>query len=261
MFEQANMWTLLARLSFYQNFSHQPQDLAQAEQDAQALMSFCSQDPKKCRGVLVPFTMLYAETQKEEYKNLLENIGQLLLKESYGKGVMSLAAQARELARLYELFPDQRYLEVAQQRLSEAKLVSENDQATLGLDDEICHLVLAQTEMARITGNQEMLGQTTRFFKENKETTVPGEMTLIQPCIESLLVLGQLTDDWQIKAKGLSLLDQLVTARWDGPGLNRSYQEGGFFMGEDKRLINITDTAYMIYLLGFEPSKTYTFRE
>ena len=261
VFAQANMWTILARLGYYQNFSADRQDLTKAEQDAQALMTFCQQDFKQCRAALIPFAMLYSETQKEDYKKLLEEVGELLLEESYGKGVMSLATQARELVWLYEIFVDQGYLNTASQRLSEAKQASENDQATFGFDDEVCHLVLAQTEIGRATSNQVMLEEAIRFFKEGKETQVPGELTLIQPCIESAFILSQTTSDLQAKTKAISLLNQYVTARWYGPGLDRGYQQGGFFMGEDKNLINITDTGYMIYLLGLEPTKSYLFKE
>lgn len=259
MIEPSNMWTILARLAFYQTFSHDPRDLAKAEEDAQALMDFCHLDPRRCMATLISFSKLYAETKKEEYKRFIEKVAQLLLRESYGPDVMSLGNQSRELAWAYELFSDPGYLAMARQRLLEAKATSGTDRLKHGFDDEICYIILAQAEIGRVSADRGMFQEAARFFKEGKERKVPAELTLIQPCIESALILGKLLNDEQIKARGLTLLHEYVSKRWDGPTLERRHQEGGFFMGEDKSLINITDTAYMAYLLGFEPSKLYSF--
>jgi hypothetical protein len=168
--------------------------------------------------------------------------------------------QSRSLARLYEIFADQRYLAIARRRLLAAQNRSREKVKNSNVpDDESCYLVLAQTEIGRVSGDTEMLEKAVAFFSQGREAEIPDTLTLIQPCIESAYLLGESLNNPQLKNRAKQLLEQYVVERWDGPDLGRFYGEGGFAMSKDPSLINITDTGYMVYLLGFDPGLDFTF--
>lgn len=245
-----NMWTALARLGYYQEFSRSPQSLAQAEKDAQIMISDCQANLDSCLATVYPLALLYQETQRSVYQDFLNQLGQRLLVKSYGQDVMALATQARQLAKLYELFGNQDYLKTARQRLAHAQLTAQAHQHRYQRgEDEACYIALAQTEIGKVGNDPKLLSSAQAFFQNQDYYQIPEQMTLIQPCIEAAFLLGQAIGEPTIILQGNQLLEKYVSSRWDG--------QGGFFQGPDKNQVNLTDTAYMIYLLGFEPNKQY----
>lgn len=240
MIEVANMWVILARLSFSQN----PQELVKAEEDAQALINFCRQDEKKCLLTVVPLAELYNKTQKEEYKQFLGELGSLLLKEDSQK-VMQLGYYSRGLTRLYKIFADDQYFIASREMLAKAEAASKANKSKYGRDGEICYLIAAKTEIIETANDRQLKNEVIDFFQKDQEKQVPKQLTLVQPCIESAFRLGQYLNDEKIKVKARQMLDEYVADRGNGAG--------GFYMAESKDITNITDTAYMVYLMGFVP--------
>jgi hypothetical protein len=260
--EAANMWAVLGRVAYYKNFSRDPRLLSQAEADAHTLMAYCRRDMSKCSAVAFPFAELYKETKNDKYLVFLQDLGEMLLEKDLGRGIVQLSGmQSRSLARLYEIFSDQRYLAIARRRLLEAQKRSREEVEKYNApDDESCYLVLAQMEIGRVSGDTEMLEKAVAFFSKGRDADVPDDLTLIQPCIESAYLLGQSLNNPQLKNRAKQLLEQYVVERWDGPDLGRAYGEGGFAMSKDPTLINVTDTGYMLYLLGLDPDLDFTFK-
>lgn len=249
-----NLWTSLARLGYYQKFSYRPDDLAQAEKDAQILIADCQNQLDTCLAVAVPIASLYQETRANVYKNFLNQLGQRLLLKSYGQEVMALATQVRELTKLYQIFKNESYLTTARQRLGQAQLISEAHQHRYQQpEDEACYLALAQAEIGLATNDSQFLNQARTFFQNQEFDRVPRQMTLIQPCVEAAFILSRNLKDQSLNNQANQLLGQIVTSQWNS--------EGGFFQGPDKKQVNLTDTAYMIYLLSFEPNRQYLFNQ
>lgn len=239
MIEQANMWVILARLSY---FSKDPQQLLKAETDAQALLKYCRQDLNRCLLTIIPLSELYAETKKEEYGQVLKDIGGILVKKDSQK-VMQLGYYSRGLARLYKIFADDEYFIASREMLAKAEAASKANESKYGRDGEICYLIAAKTEMIETADDRQSKSEVTDFFQKDQEKQVPKQLTLIQPCIESAFRLGQYLNDEKMNVKARQMLDEYVTGRWNGAG--------GFYMAESKDITNITDTAYMVYLMGY----------
>lgn len=254
--EIVNMWTILGRLGYYRSFSRNPTDLTPAKTDADMLISYCQDDPKKCFGATVSFAELWTETNENKYKQFLDRLGESLLTLN-SNDLMTLGIQTRALGRMYALTHDTRYLDLAKQKLTELTNTSLEYKTQNGKEDFLCYVLLAKSEIGQSANDQTILKETSTVLSNNEETVVSKQLTLIQPCIETAFNLAKYTNDQMMKNKAVQLLKQYVSERWDGPGLGRSYGLGGFAATIDPRFINITDTGYMLYLLSLEQDLSY----
>lgn len=260
--EPANMWVLLARLSFYQNFSHKKRDLLQAETDAQILIDFCNRQKEKCVAVLMPIFKLYQQTGKEKYKNFLKIMGEELLREKEeGNDVMIMGIKAREEALLYQLFSNINYLVNAKRRVFQAKQISQERKQKEGrFSEAACYIVLAEMEISKAARDKSLAKEAAVFLISDKVKQLEeGPLTLIQPCIEAAYESSRFLSDNRLKKIASKMMDKYIINRWDPPILKRRYGEGGFLLGEGETPINITDAGYMVYLLGYEKDKQYLF--
>lgn len=259
MAQVVNLWTMLGRIGYFRVFSQNSADLAQAEADAQALMNYCKTDPGSCYVATASFDELYKETNNTIYKTFMQQIGAGLLQNNASDDPMILGMQARALARLYALTKDKRYADLANKKLPELQAVAKAYTADAGRNDFLCYTVLGQVELGKATNNSALLLQATQSLKNYTNANVVPQLTFIDPCIEAAFILGG--TDTQMQTQGETLLKEYVEKSWDGPKLGRVYQNGGFAMGSDRRYVNMTDTAYMLYLLSFAPGQTYTFAQ
>ncbi len=258
-FEEANMWTMLGYLGYYQNFDKNPQNLSKAVADADSLAAHCREKSNLCLATLTQFSELYKETKNEAYKELLSQLGNLLLNETKTSEMMTLGIHAREFAQLYEIWGDPRFLEASQQRIKTMQAASNKFVEKNGKDNDACYLIAAKYEVSKATNDTDTKQEIKKFFLENREETVSTQMTFIQPCIETAIHFGRDTHDDFMTKTGDALLTKYVQERWDGPGLQRKYQEGGFLMDKERSIVNVTDTGYMLYILSLRPEKTYAF--
>lgn len=257
--EEAAMWPLLARIAYYRSFSNDPSDLNHAKNDAQTLLKFCQQNMQRCLGTVIPMSMFYELTQNQDYKQFLQTLGTLLLEKRIGDDVASLSLQAVELTRLFNLFSTPRYLGRAEQLLGEAKNISLENIGQFGNDQDMCYLILGNVSVGIAAGDQELIDEALSFFEQLDENALSPQLSLRAPCIESAFVLGGVLQNSAVKNQATALLERLVLERWDGPGLGKTFGGGGFFQGEDKRVITISDTSYMVYLISYVPSSHHNF--
>jgi hypothetical protein len=255
----ANMWVILGRVGYYERINPQEQVLDMAEKDAAALLGWCKEKEEECALAAFPILKLYKLRPKEEYLAFINKAGKNLLagRPTY-QVVQSLGMKARVLVHLFEFFGDERYLEEARSTLVKAQKlkIAEEKKYNSPHNDE-CYLTLAESEIGRAGKQEDLLAQAAGFLTAGEYKKVPQELTLIQPCIDAAFILGGLKGGERLIGIGEEILSGLVKERWDGPGIRRQYEEGGFIMGEDPRFINITDTGYMAYLLSLSKNLSY----
>ncbi len=252
MFKTTNAWTALALFSASQILEDSSL-LSQAKTDLNKLEEFCAIDRKECNWVLAQPAIIYQTTQDPELLEFLRLQGETLLSSAPSDNTMLVAIEARELALLYEIFQDTRYIVAAQNRLFLASRGLENNvdlysENTTRFAQASCWVSLANTQYATITNNnQEKLNS--KVFLENgkineyfKNFNSPIE---IQPCIESYVLLGE-------APIAKDLLTKFIEKFYDGEKRKLIYGEGGtaYQPGSELEWIVLTDSSYTEFLLS-----------
>lgn len=251
VFKTTNAWTALALFSASQILDD-PSLLTQAKTDLNKLEEFCAIDRKECNWVLAQPAIIYKTTQDPELLEFLRIQGETLLSSEPSDKAMLTAIEARELALLYELTQDTRYIVAAQNRLllSSQKLDSERDlypSQTLKFSESSCWVSLANAQLASTTQNEQEKNNTKVFLgngRISEHFNYFYQPITIQPCIESYAIIG---DSSQTK----TILMQFIQNFYDGQKRKLIYGEGGTIFQPDteSKLVGLTDSSYTLYLL------------
>lgn len=261
MFQTTNAWTALAHYS-QSIIANSSQELTMAQADLNKLMDWCEPDPKQCLWVLMQPILIYEKTQDAKTLAFLKQEGEVLLSSLPSDNLMLASIETRELAALYKLTDDARYLQsairrmqVAQELLSKAKSIFPENIPPLA--DFACWTTLAQLQTsvndpetrnnARFYLNQRDLIKNFKYFKNPIQ---------IQPCIETYALLGLMDRNSKDKKTASTLLNMFLKDYYDGPSQKIFYGSGGtaFFSRLDKdasaKTVVLTDSAYTVYLIS-----------
>ena len=252
MFETTNAWTALAHFAAYKALGDKS-ELEKANRDLAKLIDWCAPDPKKCLWVLAQPAIIYQDTKDPKILNFLKPQGLALLSSAPSTDTMLVAIESRELALLYEIFQDSKFLSASNNRLSLASR-GLNDQQNIYINTPIkfaeysCWVALANGELSVATKNAEKKNNTLVFLENGKILQNFSNFynpIQIQPCIETYSLIGS-----DVEAK--NLLDKFILGFYDGKKEKLIYGEGGtvFQQKNNSKMIVLTDSAYTIFLLS-----------
>jgi len=261
-YPQTNAWVMLANLGLYDATKEQ-RHLNNAKYEMNVLLNNCKNpDDIYCLWVLVQMSELYKRAKDPDYLDKIQNFADKLLEIKTEEGVMMKGIETREFAVAFSLTGDQKYLDESLNRLktaeeylkSEGVLYVVND---LQVRDFVCSVELAKLELYKVTEDEKYLNDVKTFF-DSADVGTHGEdlyqLTVIQPCIESLLTLYFETGDVKYWNQALNLTYYMITYRWDSPlNMAKKYNgDGGFLFQtyQNENMKTVTDTGYAIYLLS-----------
>lgn len=251
MFETTNAWTALALFSGSQILDD-PQLLDEANKDLVKLQEYCAQDRTQCNWVLAQPAIIYQATENLELLEFLKLQGEILLTSPPSDDAMLTAIEARELALLYEITQDTRYIVAAQNRLNLAsqKLNDQPDlypETTQRFAQSSCWVSLANAEISKTTQNSQGDTNTQAFLQngniEENFKSFPSPID-IQPCVESYALSGN-------SSQTNTLTEKFIQNFYDGKERKLIYGKGGsvFQPYTDSRFVVLTDSAYTGFLL------------
>jgi len=267
-FHTTNAWTSLANTGLFAATSDKSY-LKNAKRDADVLIDWCGDKTDECLWVLVQIVELYKATDDVKYLNFLTNAGDVLLETPVFEHGMISAIESRELALLYELTGDTKYLDESLVRLDKSKSLAESSQTLYAFEDflvhdTVCWNVLAESELYAVTQDNKHLENVNLFFTKSNVKTYANQLIFlsnIQPCIESLLTLYDATGDVKYKEDAIAMAEYVVTNTWDSSESKKNYGEGAFLMESGSTVNSLTDSGYMVYLLSKLKSEKFRILE
>jgi len=267
IYPTSNSWTALSNLGIYK-MTGDGSRLDRAKADADKLIEWCSADPRMCLWVLSQVSELEKETGDSKYSSFLMSQGEMLLSidddtdsEIVGQrnSRMMLGIEARELAQIYGLAKDQRYIDEAERRIQESASDSLPDVTVVYEFDGnkyttmSCWTHLANAQIAEATGDGAYTQRVESFlsaFKPAQNVVYMSFMTDLQPCAELYQMAADLTGKDEYRSAAASMASSMLDRLWDTP-------ENIFANGNDAVLTSsashvdtITDNAYMVWLLS-----------
>lgn len=256
-FHTTNAWTSLAYTGLF-SATRDKSYLDNAKRDADVLIDWCTDKTSECLWVLVQIVELYKVTNDVKYLNFLTNTGDVLLETPAFEHGMISAIESRELALLYELTGDTKYLDESLVRLGKSKSLAESSQILYAfgdfeVHDTVCWNVLAEAELYAVTQDDKYLENVDLFFTKSNVKKYTNQLIFlsnIQPCIESLLTLYDATDDVKYKEDAIAMAEYIITNTWDSAESKKTYGEGAFLMESGSTLNSLTDSGYMVFLLS-----------
>lgn len=276
--KNANAWATLAHLAVYR-IGGDTKLLEKAEQDFEPLLTVCRQDSKGCLWILVQLYELNKETNLK-YRDDLVFLGEHLLENSYLDRADSLdsqatamltAIEAKELALLYQGTNNTAFLNEAIKRTREAEALIKRQTTNYFLTDgqmkrgqgqDVCWQKLAALELARATGDNSWVQEAKSFFDSPKfihdGQSAVLSLTAVEPCVESLYTLFELTTENQYRDLARQIMKNLVAnygfeqkeGQWFylASGPVRNFQ----ITFQDNPNVTITDNAYFLHLLSLD---------
>jgi len=273
VYTQSGAWAVLAYSSLYKATGNQ-QYLQKMESDADDLIDACDGNEEECMWILAQMIKAYQTSQNADYLAFVKNLGDRLLAHDDEKDVMLSGIEAREFALLYELTGEQKYLNAAKARLEKSKaawketpednnlVVYSNGQ--FNLYRFACWTELGEVEIARVANDNQALANVINFVSSAKLDQNYRNLeilTAIHPCTETLLSLYKQTADEQYYDQAKTLMQYVVTYRWDSPLLiSTKYNGDGAYLFDlytGDNLKTVTDSGYMIYLLSQMPNDQF----
>ena len=267
VFQTSNAWTALAYLAAYQHTNEQIY-LDQAKTDLNKLIEWCTRDLSQCQWVLVQTVRVYEQTKNQNVLTFLQQVGEYMLSHpsADNKQPMLTSIEARELAMLYGLTKDQRYIDEAQNRLVKARQELDTEDPSIfrrgGFPESVhvCWYSLGELEVAKQKPDPLRL-ITLRNFIDHASLpryynafAYPVE---IQPCIELYYELYKTTSQTNYQKAGDYLLSLFTIDFWDNEKNKKYYGEGGTLMNGhpslveiDGKYVSITDSAYTVFLMN-----------
>jgi len=265
-FPQTNAWTSLAYLSGYQVLGEQKY-LDLAKRDMDRLILHCESKPEDCLWVLVQAGKLYQETGDSHYLDFLKKEGGMLLGTQSSSQELLLDIEIRELAILYGVTGDSRYLEEAQKRLklsednfNQREFLYKTEEQFL-YPQKACWQTLAKIELGKQTEDKTYFEEVKAFLDKAKVMAnferFPHPIE-IQPCMETYFELAKATGGRKYYQEGRNLLEKFVTTFWDGKDAKLIYGEGGTIFNPyparltyAQKYVVLTDGSYSLYLLSY----------
>lgn len=258
-----NAWTALAFASGYKVFNEGKYiDLADA--DIEALYTYCQQNKSQCLWVLWQLDKISDFVKSDLARSLYLQLGDELMVTSQKDDLMLLSIEVRELAQLYRLTNDNRFLTEAENRYASAKenftkqpIVYQTGESVF--PHHACWFTLAALELSQITQNNQESADARNFIDQAAieqnfdKFQYPVE---VMPCLETYFVLSQ-TYSNSYYGSFQTLMDKFSNKAFDGAGKNLLYGKGGIIFdlkgnknSREGNLVNLTDSAYMAYLLS-----------
>mgnify|MGYP001245270707 CR=1 FL=1 len=256
-FHTTNAWTSLANTGLY-SATGDKNYLNNAKKDADVLIEWCADKTSECLWVLVQINELYKTTNDAKYLDFLTNAGDVLLETPAFEHGMISGIEARELALLYELTGDTKYLDESLVRLDKSKSLADSSQILYAfggfeVHDTVCWNVLAEAELYAVTQDDKYLENVNLFFTKSNVKKYTNQLIFlsnIQPCIESLLALYAATGDVKYKEDAIAMAEYVITNTWDSAESKKAFGEGAFLMESGSTLNSLTDSGYMVFLLS-----------
>lgn len=251
--EEDVAWVILARLAYYQKFSHDPADLKMAESDMSILLSHCRKNTDACASLPLALAQLYTITKNDTYQYFLRTLP-LPSPDPATLDVSGLALASRALAA-------QGKTESAGQFLQRAWKQAEQERVewTETTYPYVCDLALASADIAPLFPSSSYLADAFDSIRQYPLYAYSTQTGMSATCLESAFLLGESLSDPTILQEAEHLLQALVAERWDEPGYPRAFGEGGFLSDENSQAVTISDAAQMLIVLSHAPQKIYRF--
>jgi lantibiotic modifying enzyme len=273
VYTQSGAWVVLVYSSLYKATGNQ-QYLQKMSSEADDLIKSCDGNEDECMWVLVQMIKAYQTSQNPDYLAFVKNLGDRLLTNNENKNIMMGGIEAREFALLYELTGEQKYLNEARVRLEKSKAAwketPEDNNLVVYSDGQFnlyrfaCWTELGEAEIARVANDNQALANVINFVSSAKLDQNYRNLeilTAIHPCTETLLSLYKQTADKQYYDQAKTLMQYVVTYRWDSPlSIATKYNGDGAYLFDPytgDNLKTVTDTGYMIYLLSQMPNEQF----
>lgn len=257
-------WAAYALLGAYQSYAN-PQYLSDALKETLALRTTCQNGNKECLWVLVQVVAVYDATQNPALLTFLKEQGELLLTTTDSNPMLK-SIEARELALLYRLTLDKRYMDEAVKRANDVHVMFNDSnkhtrRSPYPYPMESCWYMLANYEIMKYLTPDAQKNYSADIynfinnaqFEENWESFVhPVE---IQPCIELTARMAAFTKYQKAADLSVKLWTMFVNDFWDSADKNINLGEGGTRYKKGPvttdpvtRLVVLSDTAYTVYL-------------
>lgn len=261
----SNAWAALAYLGGYQILGEQKY-LSLATRDILKVKDYCTNNPQNCLWVIWQIEKVYEINKDPQILELLNTLGPVLLSSGPNDNLMLLATEVRELAGLYKITGDQRYLDEATNRLSLAKSSFNKEHAIYQkmenqFTNYACWFTTGSLELAKITNDDKETADVRIFITQ---ADIPNNYFYFQyplqfqPCLETYYMLYDKNGLKKYYDNFTSLTELFLDAAFDSAQNKHLYGEGGIIFNlmpqpqgqESQNLVNITDTSYMVYLLS-----------
>lgn len=250
--EDMNTWIILARLAYYDAFSHDPADLQMAAADAEALFSYCRTTTDGCLAAPIAFTRLYGTTNDDTYRRMTNNVLSLPI-DLEQLDVTGLALEA--WSRSTQMQPDTALQPL---RMAETQAAQESEEWAGSLYPYTCDLTRAQIAVAQSLGLSEKLAEAVTVLRRQPLQEFSTQTGVLAGCVESAFLLGDLLNDPELTQQAADILGHLVAERWDEPGYPRAFGEGGFLSDEGSDTITVSDAAHILITLSYAPQQVYS---
>ena len=156
----SNSWAALGQYSAYK-ISLDKSYLDNAKSDLNNLLSWCEDAKNDCTYLLSQPIVINEDLKDKKISDFIEKQGEKLIANKPEEHLMLSAIEVKELAQLYGVFKDEKYLNEATQRLAvvEKNLQKESVNPQTGavsLPNFACWVSLAQVELGK--AKNEMIG-------------------------------------------------------------------------------------------------------
>jgi len=258
-----NSWTTLAYLAAHKVFQDQSY-FEQAREDSQNLLAFCREEDLGCQFDLQGLIELYNIAPSEDILEFLQDSGEELLTNPPSDS-LTLNIAARELAQLYQLTDDARFvneaknqLELAEEKSKDYRLLYTLSNSSLSgeqveVHGDVCWNTLAGLEIHKVSGEEKYLAEV-----ENKlqQIDLQGNYSqfdtprALEPCVETLQELYQITGKENYQRLARETLIYLLKNHWDSFHNKKFFGEGMVLVLKNSKLNVLPDSAYIIVLLS-----------
>lgn len=269
-YEITDSWTSLGYFGAFKIFED-PLYLDSMNKDLGILMNYCQNRREDCSWALTQPAIIYQATKEPKLFDFLKAQAEVLLQTTAAQdGLMTTAIEVRELALMYQVTQEIKYLHEANKRFITSVrqiAVAQNAYAkgNTRFPQQLCWYTLGELELAKIQGKETHLKQVDEMLRRADIVNHFNEISFvihIQPCIESYITLDTLNGNKANKQTITLLMEKFTKGFLDTPQNKLIYGEGGtttIQFGKDiekissnayDRQINITDSSYTLYLLS-----------
>ena len=274
VFKNANTWPTYASVGMFVATGEQ-RYLDDAERDADALLAWCEEDPVECVRVTYQISSLADVSSNEKYSNFVIDEADVLIDPANSEIVgtdmpMLLSIDSIQLADVYGITGDEKYLTSSIEKLNEAEAALESDSFEGGAalpvyarDGNLfktfaCWPQLAKIELYKSTGEKSYLDEVASFVdgvKVDENVHSLWFMTDVQPCIDIYIQMGELTGDSSYTDGAVRMMQSTLDLYWDTPSNVITSGNNAIKSARDADDSSITDSSYMVYLLSKVNSK------
>jgi len=262
-------WTSLAHYADYKS-SNIPQHLTEANSDIYKLIETCSSQKSKCNAVLVQPAILYKETKDPKVLQFLTDEANIVALSPVSDDLMIRGIEARELALVYEITKNPKFLTAAKSKLKSSQdlltqKIAEDLSPKKRFPREACWVSLAQIELGRVVGDNQMILDAAYFLDNYKLLENPNSLynpIVFQPCIESYYNAGNALKNDNYVLYASKLLDIFLSKYLDSKFDKILFGEGGTatfpreINSQFANSIALPDSAYTNYLLYLRLNST-----